>query len=234
MFSFKQLLEAFPQLLKALPVSLEILAGALFFGIIIAFIIAWIRLNKIKILSQICVVYVSFIRGTPTLIQLFLVYYGVPAVFLLLGLDITRAPVMIFVILTYALQAGGFMSEIIRSAVNSIDKGQSEAALAVGMTPFQSFTRIVLPQAMVVAIPNFGNTVVSSLKETSLAFSLGIIDMMGMVNVIGTRTFHYLEIYIDLAIIYYIVCFLIEKLFVRVERKLQSYGGKSPVRQETT
>jgi L-cystine transport system permease protein len=227
MFSLSQFLDAFPRLLSKLPVTLEILVGALFFGVILAFFIAWVRLNRIKVLNQIAVIYVSFIRGTPTLIQLFLVYYAAPALFLLVGLDLSRTPVMVFVILTYAMQLGGFTSEVIRSAVNSIDKGQSEAARSVGMTSFQAFRRIVLPQALVIALPNFGNTVVSSLKETSLAFSLGIIDMMGEVNIIGIRTFHYLELYVAVAIIYYVLCLLMERGFFRLERRLQSRGHRS-------
>jgi L-cystine transport system permease protein len=227
MFSLSHFLHAFSPLLSKLPVTLEILAGALFFGVILAFIIAWVRLNKIPVLNQVAVVYVSFIRGTPTLVQLFLVYYALPELLRPIGLDLSRTPVMVFVILTYALQLGGFTSEVIRSAVNSIDKGQGEAARSVGMTSFQAFRRIVLPQALVIALPNFGNTVVSSLKETSLAFSVGIVDMMGELNLIATRTYRMLELYVAVALIYYVLCFLMERVFSRVERMLQRRGHRS-------
>ena len=225
-FDIKLIPEYLVKLIPAIPTTLLILVSALFCGTIIALFVALVRLYKIPVLNQLALVYVSFIRGVPTLIQLFLVFYGIPSVLLLLNIDISRAPALIFVIVTYSLGMGSFLSEIIRTAVNIVDRGQSEAAYSVGMTSREAFVRIVFPQALLVAMPNLGNLVISSMKETSLAFSLGIFDLVGIGKVIGARTFHFLEIYIDLAIIYFVMCFILEKVFTRIEARLQSRGHK--------
>ncbi|WP_311516958.1 ABC transporter permease subunit [Paenibacillus polymyxa] len=112
--------------------------------------------------------YVSFMRGTPILIKLFLVYYGLPELLKPIGIDLSRTDPLLFVIVTYALSDAASFAEIFRGAVRSVDKGQTEAAYAAGMTTFQSFRRIVVPQALIVAFPNMANTLIGSLKDTSL------------------------------------------------------------------
>jgi L-cystine transport system permease protein len=112
---------------------------------------------------------------------------------------------------------------MMRGAINSVDKGQTEAAYSIGMSGKQTFTRIVLPQALVVAFPNFGNLVIGSLKDTSLAFTIGVMDMMGRGDTIIAATAHAVEVYIALAIIYYLVAIILEKFFVKSEQKLQKH-----------
>ncbi|WP_068775856.1 amino acid ABC transporter permease [Paenibacillus sp. FJAT-26967] len=208
-----------PKLLAYLHVTLFILLVSLLIGAVIGFTLALIRLYKVPVLGRIVTVYVSFMRGTPILIQLFLVYYGVPQLLLGIGIDLSSVHALVFVVLTYGLHIGAFFSEIVRAAVGSVDRGQVEAAYAVGMTGPQAFTRIILPQAMTIAFPNIGNLVIGSLKDTSLAFSLGVMDMSGRADTLGT-TNHYLEIYLALALIYYAVCLLLEKLFSVAEKRL--------------
>jgi len=208
-----------PKLLAYLHITLFILAASLLLGIVIGFLIAVPRLYHWPVVSRLIVIYVSFIRGTPIIIQLFLVYYGLPELLKLLGIDVTSAEAIAFVIITYGLHIGAYVSEIVRSSVNSVDRGQLEAAYSTGMTGKDAFVRIVLPQAMAIALPNFGNLVISGMKDTSLAFSLGVMDMVGRAETLFT-TNHFLEIYMALAIIYYTLCVLLERLFAVMERRL--------------
>lgn len=212
-----------PKLAAFLHVTLFVLVASLFFGLLLGFVIALPRIYKIPVVSQITALYVSFVRGTPTLIQLFLVYYGLPAILQLVNLDLSRVDPIFFVIVTYSLSSAAFISETIRSAVNSVDRGQVEAAYAIGLTGPQAFLRIVAPQALMIAFPNFANTIVGFLKDTSLAFSIGVMDMMGRGQSLISATAHSLEVNISLAIIYYVIVIVLEKVFVKTEWRLQRH-----------
>lgn len=207
------------QLIPYLGVTLQVLAISTLIGAVFGIAAAIPRLFGIPILSHLVVLYVSFIRGTPILIQLFLVFYGVPALLLFIGLDISRMDAVYFVIITYAISNGAVFSEIFRSAIQSVDYGQTEAALSVGMKNAQNFFRIVLPQAWSIALPNVANSVIGSLKDTSLAFTIGVMDMMGRGETLIASTAHALEVYISLSIIYYIVVLIMEKAFQAFEKR---------------
>lgn len=222
-FDFSYLLKAIPRLLGYLHVTIEILVLSVFFGLVLGIIIAVPRLYNIPILKQIATVYISFIRGTPILIQLFLVFYGLPILVGLFGIDITRLDAFIFVIITYSLSNAAAFAEIFRAAIRSIDYGQTEAAESIGMTTWQTFTRIIFPQALRVAFPNIANTSISSLKDTSLAFSIGVMDMMGRGDTLITASMKTLEVYVSLAIIYYVIVLLFEYGFKFIERYLNRY-----------
>jgi len=215
--------EFLPQLVQYLGVTLQILAVSTVFGIVIGIAAAIPRLFRIPILSQLVVVYVSFIRGTPILIQLFLIFYGVPALFLLFDIDLTRMDPLYFVMITYSLSNGAVFSEIFRGAIQAIDYGQTEAAYSVGMSDSQTFFRIIIPQAIGIAFPNMANCIISSLKDTSLAFTIGVMDMVGRGETLIASTAHALEVYISLSIIYYIVVLVLEKLFRLFEKRVNRY-----------
>lgn len=215
--------EFLPQLVQYLGVTLQILAVSTVFGIVIGIAAAIPRLFRIPILSQLVVVYVSFIRGTPILIQLFLIFYGVPALFLLFDIDLTRMDPLYFVMITYSLSNGAVFSEIFRGAIQAIDYGQTEAAYSVGMSDSQTFFRIIIPQAIGIAFPNMENCIISSLKDTSLAFTIGVMDMVGRGETLIASTAHALEVYISLSIIYYIVVLVLEKLFRLFEKRVNRY-----------
>ncbi|MWV44528.1 ABC transporter permease subunit [Paenibacillus sp. HJL G12] len=219
-FDYTYIFSYFPKLLSTLGITLLIVAGSLLVGIIIGFLIALPRLYRIPVLNTLARVYVSFFRGTPILIQLFLFYYGLPEILKLVHIDISKAPVLVFVILTYGLHTGAFMSETIRASVTAVDRGQVEAAYAMGMKGHQAFTRIVLPQALAIAVPVFSNLVIALLKDTSLAFTLGVMEMTGKAETLGALTQHFVEAYISLALIYLVVSFTLEKLLLMAERRL--------------
>jgi L-cystine transport system permease protein len=222
-FDLKLIIEFIPTLIQYLGVTLQILTASIILGIILGIAAAIPRLFKIPLLNPLVILYVSFIRGTPILIQLFLVFYGLPAVLMLFNLDISKLEAIYFVIVTYAISNGAGFAEIFRGAIRAVDYGQTEAAYSVGMTGSQNFFRIVLPQALRIAFPNMANSVIGSLKDTSLAFTIGVMDMMGRGDTLISATAHALEVYLSLSIIYYVVVLLFEKIFSKLEKYYNRY-----------
>jgi L-cystine transport system permease protein len=223
-FDILLIFEFIPTLIHYLGVTLQILAASIILGLVLGIAAAIPRLFKIPLLNQLVIIYVSFIRGTPILIQLFLVFYGLPAVLMLFfNIDITRMDAIYFVIITYAISNGAGFAEIFRAAIRAVDYGQTEAAYSVGMTSSQNFFRIVLPQAVRIAFPNMANSVIGSLKDTSLAFTIGVMDMMGRGDTLIAATAHALEVYLSLSIIYYIIVVMFEKIFSKLEKYFNRY-----------
>ena len=154
---------------------------------------ALVRIYRVPFLRQAAAVYVSFARGTPLLVQIYLAYYGLPKVLNHLGdrhgwsIDVSSIPAIAFIYLAFTLNVGAYASETIRASIEAIDKGQMEAALSVGMTRWQGMRRIVLPQAFTIALPSLGNTVIALLKDTSLAFLLSVVELMGEAKIQAAR-----------------------------------------------
>ncbi|WP_034600127.1 amino acid ABC transporter permease [Lacrimispora aerotolerans] len=221
-FFFRRVIEYFPKVLSKLPVTLNIVLVSIGIAVILATAIAAIRIKKLPVLSQLAATYVSFVRGTPILVQLFLVYYGMPLLITFFaGKNITSEwNKLIFVYIAYGLNEAGFLSEHIRAAILSVPSGQSEAGYSVGLTGVQTFFRIVLPQASRVLIPGFSTMLVGLLPATSLAYMLGVTDMMGKVKAIGTVTFHTLEGYFCAAVIFVLASFVLERIFIRLSEQL--------------
>jgi len=225
-FEWNVLAEVFPRLLMHIHVTVGITFASFAAGIVIAVLLAASRVYKIPIASQFAVFYVSFVRGTPILLQLFICKFALPGIILLItGVNVGRIwPQITFVIIAYALNVAAFLSEILRSAVAGVDTGQHEAAYTVGMTRFQSFSHIIFPQVFRIAIPGISNNLSNLLKDTSLAYgAAGVIDVMGMASSNAARTFRYLEGYVGAAVIFFVLCVLIEHGFTILSRRLD-YG----------
>lgn len=220
LYDIKLVFEYFPELLSRLHITLLLVIAATAIGIFLGTVIALLRLYKIPALNQIAVVYISFMRGTPILVQMFIVYYGLPKVLMIMGVNINRWDTFVFIILTYGLNMAAFMAEIIRASILSVPIGQAEAAYSVGMTKIQTFLHIVAPQALLTALPSFGTNMVGILQDSSIAFVLGIIDVMGKAKVIGARTYHTLEGYTGAAIIFLVLCIFLEKSCSVIEKRL--------------
>ncbi|MGQ9003509.1 sulfur-containing amino acid ABC transporter permease TcyL [Bacillus subtilis] len=210
-----------PTLTAYLPVTLYILTLSLLFGFVLGLFLALPRIYNIPIVNQLAKVYISFFRGTPIMVQLFIVFYGIPALTGLIGIDTSKMDPFYAAVATYALSNAAAAAEIIRAGVGSVDKGQTEAAYSIGLSGSQAFRRIVLPQALVQAFPNMGNMVISSLKDTSLAFSIGVMDMSGRAQTLITSSNHSLEVYIALSIVYYAVAILFEWFFRVAEKRIK-------------
>jgi len=207
-----------PRLLSKLPVTLAIVVMATLVGILVGMILAYFRINRTPILNEATILYTSFVRGTPIIVQMFLVYYGLPILIGLFGININRWDKLFFVIVTYALNTAAFHAEIFRAAIVSVPIGQTEAAYSVGLSRLQTFRRIVAPQAVLIAIPNVGTAIATLLHDTSLAFTIGIIDVMGEVKAIGGNTNRMLEGYVGAAIIFLVLATILEKSFGKIER----------------
>lgn len=230
-FDSAYLWSAIPNLLPYLWVTLYVAALAVVFGSLAGLALAAMKLSSYKILNLIANWYITIIRCTPSIVLLFLVFYGIPAFSEnLFGLNLQNIHTGVFVVVTFALQFAAMMSEVIRSSYLSIDKGQFEAAVSVGLSPFQAYRRIVFPQAFVIALPNFGNGLIAVLQEGSLAYTIGFIDIVGKANLIVASNYgtHTLEIFIALAIIYWVLSLSIEKVFSILERLFSK--GRQAVR----
>lgn len=219
-FDFKLIFEYLPSILSRIHITLFIVLLATILGLVLGTFIALTRIYKIPVLNYLSLIYISFIRGTPIIVQLFIVYYGLPEVLKLVGININRWDKLNFVLITYALNISAFLAEIFRSAITSVPIGQTEAAYSIGMTRWQTFYRIIAPQATIIALPSMGINIVGIVQDSSLAYLIGVIDVMGQAQAIGSRTLHKLEGYIAAAIIFIVVSILLEKLFSIIEKKV--------------
>ncbi|RJE90353.1 amino acid ABC transporter permease [Paenibacillus sp. 1011MAR3C5] len=230
-FDISYVFEYFVRLLPSLRITLYIVGSSILLGLIVGLLVALPQLYRVPVLQRLARIYLSFFRGTPILIQLFLFYYGMPELLKLIHIDISKTSTLFFVILTYSLHSGAYISEVIRGAVTAVDRGQVEAAYAMGMNGYQAFVRIVMTQALAISIPVFANVVLGNLKDTSLAFSLGILEITGKAQTIGTLSQRFAEIYLSLAFLYFIICFVLERLFFRLERRLLRHEHSADAEQ---
>lgn len=218
MFKLSYFLEVFPVIANKVNVTFELTLVATVFALLVGVVIAIIAYYKVPAIYQLTRVYVSIMRGTPVVAQLYFFYYGI-ALYSAFVRDMT--PLMA-VSVVMSLNMGAFMSESIRGALLSVDEGQKEAAYSLGMTNFQLITRIVIPQAIRVALPPLFNDVINLIKMTSLAFMLGVPDIMGAAKIEGAKTFRYFEIYAAVMLIYWIIVFVLGILHRLLEKKCAS------------
>ncbi len=186
-------------------------------------VLAKAKLGRSRVARAMADAYTWVLRCTPSIVLLFLVYYGLPALAkTALGVDISLWHRAFYVVLTFTLFFGATMSELMRSAYLAVDRGQREAALSHGLSEFQAFRRIVLPQAAVSALPNLATALVALLKEGSLAYTVGLVDLMGQGALIIARGFGAwsLETYLAAAIVYWALTVAIEKAAGALEQRL--------------
>lgn len=210
--------EIIPKIFSKLNVTLEITLTSTVFALIIGVIIAVIAYYKIKIAYPITRAYVSIIRGTPVVAQLYFFYYGLA----IYSVTIRNMVPVTAVSVVLSLNVGAFMSESIRAALMAVDVGQKEAAYSLGMTNLQLMRRIILPQAVRVALPPLFNDMINLIKSSSLAFMLGVADVMGAARMEGSRSFRYFEIYAAVMLVYWVVIFLFGFIHKYLEKKCQT------------
>ena len=192
-------------LLPGLLVTIPLTALSFTFALIIAVIVALIQFANVPILTQLARFYIWIIRGTPLLVQLFIVFYGLPHVGILI--DPFVAAVVVF-----SINEGAYCSETMRAALESVPKGQLEAGLCAGMSWGQTIRRIVLPQAFRTAFPTLGNSLISMVKDTSLAANISVTEMFMTTQRIGARTYEPLLLYVQVRLNYLIFCTVFIKL----------------------
>ncbi|MDE0584209.1 amino acid ABC transporter permease [Planococcus sp. SIMBA_143] len=211
--SFLPLIEAAVQFTLPLSVISFIL------GLFLAVITALARISTVRVLQWIARVYVSIIRGTPLLVQLFILFYGLPTV----GVTIDPFPAAV---IGFSLNVGAYASEVIRAAILSIPKGQWEAADTIGMSYSQTLRRVILPQASRVSVPPLSNTFISLVKDTSLAALILVTEMFRVAQQIAATNYEFLLLYGQAALIYWIICFLLSLVQGRLENRFDRYVSR--------
>ena len=205
-------------LLPGIKVTLPLTFFSFALAFVISVVVALIQYADVKILKQICRFYIWFIRGTPLLVQLYVVYYGLPQI----GIMLDAVPAAI---LTFGLNEGAYMAESMRGALEAVPKGQIEAGYCVGMSYLQIIRRIVLPQALRTAFPSLSNSLISMVKGTSLASVITITEMFRQAQIINAIYYEPLWLYLEAAMFYLLFCSIITLIQRAGEKKLSTYGG---------
>jgi L-cystine transport system permease protein len=219
---FAYIATVLPRIGSVVPFTVFIVLVSGVLGLILAIAVAAIRIRKIPVLYPVSGVYLSFFRSTPGIIHLFLVYYGLPIILRLAGIEIGDWNRAVFCILALVLFNGAHMSEYLRPAYLSLDAGEREAAASVGMTGFQTFRRISIPQILPMILPGVGTTVIELIKDTSLLFVIGLADIMGRAkNLIATDYgVKKLEVYISVGLVYWALISVTALAFRTLEKKV--------------
>lgn len=231
LFDFQAMLQSMPKILSHLHITILVTFAAMLIATIIGLLVALIKIYKVPVLRQVAGFYVSFIRGTPLLVQLYLAFYGIPKVLyffnvnygLFMNIDVNNIAPVYYAVTAFAVNLGAYLSETIRAAIEAVDRGQFEAANSIGLSQWQTMRKIILPQALLVAIPNFGNTLIGTIKDTSLIFMISVVDIMGAAKIIGARTLNFFEVYIAVSLIYWVVCVILAKILAVIEKRLKVY-----------
>lgn len=185
-------------------------------GIVLALLVALARLSRVRVLAWLARAYISVIRGTPLLVQLFLIFYALPS----LGVVIDPFP---SAIIAFSLNVGGYAAETIRAAILSVPRGQWEAASTIGLSPTLTLRRVVLPQALRVSVPPLSNTFISLVKDTSLASTIMVTELLRKAQEIAAPTYEFMTLYSLAAVIYWLICLVLSSLQGRLEKRLDRY-----------
>lgn len=212
------LIDSFPKILvSGLTVTLPLTVVSFALALVIALITALVQIAKVPVLRQIARFYIWVIRGTPVLVQLFVVFYGLPNA----GILIDPFPAAVA---CFAINEGAYCAESIRAALESVPAGQMEAGYCVGMTYLQTMRRIILPQALRTAFPPLFNSLISLLKDTSLAANITVAEMFMTTQRIVARTYESLPLYLEVAAVYLIFSTILTQVQRWGEEKLNSKG----------
>lgn len=209
-------------ILPYLAVTIAVTAATVLCGSLLGALLAYGKISGGRVQRALSSGYTYVMRCTPSVVLLFIVFYGLPKFFLeVFAYDINDLSRGVFVVITFTLLYAASSSEVMRAAYNAVDRGQYEAAVSVGLSPWRALQRVVLPQAAVVALPNFGNSVLNLLKEGSLAYTIGLVDLLGAGQLIVARAYGgcALEVYIAVGAIYWTLAVLLEKSFLHLERR---------------
>ena len=205
-------------LLPGLTMTIPLTVLSFSIAMVIAVAVAMVQFANIRILKQLARFYIWIVRGTPLLVQLYVVFYGLPN----LGIMVKPFPSAVIV---FSLNEGAYCAETVRAALESVPKGQLEAGYCVGMSYLQTIRRIILPQALRTAFPSLSNNLISMVKDPSLAANITVMEMFMVTQRIASRYYEHLALYIEVALIYLLFCTVLTKLQSWGEKKLSSYGA---------
>jgi L-cystine transport system permease protein len=205
-----------PLLLAGLTGTIPLALASFAIGLVLALGVALLRLSRNVVLAGVARFYISLIRGTPLLVQLFVIFYGLPSV----GVVIDPWPAAV---IAFSLNVGGYAAEVIRAAILSVPKGQWEAAHTVGFSPGRALVRIVLPQAARVSVPPLSNTFISLVKDTSLASLILVTELFRRAENIAAFSYQFMVVYLEAALIYWLFCLVLSAGQGALERRLDRY-----------
>lgn len=227
--NYEFLVDTFFVALSGVPVTLLVTIVALLIAIPAGFLLALTRINQIPVLNSLSKVYVSFIRGTPIIIQIFIVYASVPLILSLffekyhININVYEINPIWYAFIVFSFSTTAILIEVFRSALSTVNKGQMEAAQSVGLTNSQAYRRIVIPQALVVALPNICTATVNLIKATSLGYAMSLQEITLKAKVAANVGYNYVEAYLDIFLVYIILCSLVEYGFKLYEKRLRKY-----------
>ena len=205
-----------PILMGAITGTIPVALASFALGLLLALVVALMRLSRNPVLSAIARIYISVIRGTPLLVQLFVIFYGLPSI----GITISPWP---SAIIAFSLNVGGYAAEVIRAAILSVPKGQWEAGHTIGMSRRQSLVRIILPQAARVSVPPLSNTFISLVKDTSLASLILVTELFRQAQQVAAFSQEFMLLYLEAAVIYWIICLVLASGQSVLEKRLDRY-----------
>lgn len=226
-------IEHFPDVLKGVPWTLTIAIISMILGIFLGLLVALIRIYKVPVLNQLALVYISFFRGTPLIVQLYVFFYGIPELLDIINeqygtvYNADNINPLWYALIAYTINTTANQAEIFRASLNATHVGQMEAAHSVGMTTFQALRRIVIPQAFVIAIPDLGNTFIGLIKATSLAFAVKVMEIMAISKIVANDGYNFVEMYLVAALIYWGICIICEILLSKFEKRSRRFEAKA-------
>ncbi|PIF50581.1 cystine transport system permease protein [Pseudomonas sp. 29] len=218
--TFQIVREAMPFLLKGMYFTVILSLGGMFFGFLLGFSLALMRLSRFKVANWIARIYVSFFRGTPLLVQLFVIYFGLPQV----GIELDPIPAAL---IGLSLNMAAYICEILRSSISSIERGQWEAAASIGMTRAQTLRRAILPQAMRTALPALGNSFISLVKDTAQAATIQVPELLRQAQLISARNFEIFTMYLSAALLYWILATVLSHFQNKLEERVNRHDQES-------
>lgn len=198
-FDTQYFFSVFPEILPYFPITLFISIVSMFFAMLLGLCIALLRIDKIIIIDPLLALYVSLFRGIPSVVLLFIIYYGLPQLFP----SLTSMGAMTAAIICFSLKFAAYLSEIFRAGLESVDHGQKEAGLTVGLNYFQLYRDIILPQSFVNALPATGNMFISLLKDSSVAFFVGVSELLAAGKLLTTSSYKFFETYLAVGLVYW-------------------------------
>lgn len=215
---FQDVMNLIPQLIQGLGETLKVFIVTLIISIPLGIVVAELRLSKIKIVSVLTEGYIFIMRGTPLLLQIFFIFFGLPLVSNSLAID--RFPA---VIVAFSLNYAAYFGEIFRAGINSIDKGQYEGAEVLGLSKGQTFFRIILPQAIKIILPAVSNEVTTLVKDTALVYVVGLSDLLKIAKSAANRDASILPFFV-VAVVYMIIIGFLSTLMKRIEKRFEYYN----------
>lgn len=219
------------EVLKGLPNTILISVIAMVIGLVFGTLFAIIRLRRVPVVSQMIVVYISFMRSTPLIVQLFILYYGTPAIIMWLNtkwhwhLNPDAVPPLVIACIGFSLHAIAYLAESVKGGLVSVEHSQVEAAQTVGLSKRETYRRIVLPQAFGYALPNIENQFIMLIKGTSLAFAVQVTEIMSVSHVIANEGYRFIPVYTIAAIFYWLLAIILELIFHKTEARTTRHLG---------